>query len=78
MQAPRNTLDFKGQNMYIGFDVHLKSWKVTIMSDHLTHKTFSQDPKPELLMKYLKENPPINEQMLRMMMTSRQLYRRPV
>lgn len=58
MQTQSNTLDFKGQNIYVGFDVHLKSWKVTVMSDHLTHKTFSQDPKPELLVNYLRKNFP--------------------
>jgi len=44
-----NKLDFKGQNIYVGFDVHLKSWTVTIMTEKLTLKTFSQSPKPEIL-----------------------------
>jgi len=46
-------LDFNGQSIYVGFDVHLKSWTVTIMTDHLTHKTFSQPPKPQVLHQYL-------------------------
>jgi hypothetical protein len=25
-----NTLDFKGQNIYVGIDIHLKSWSVTV------------------------------------------------
>lgn len=58
MQVQSNKLDFSGQNIYVGFDVHLKSWKVTIMTEKLTHKTFSQDPKPELLYNYLKGNFP--------------------
>jgi transposase len=58
MQAQSNKLDFSGQNIYVGFDVHLKSWKVTIMTDHLVHKTFSQPPKPEVLYQYLKNNFP--------------------
>ena len=58
MQTQRNTLDFKGQNIYVGFDVHLKSWKVTIMTEKLTHKTFSQPPKPEVLYQYLTKNFP--------------------
>lgn len=58
MQTQSNTLDFTGQNIYVGCDVHLKSWKITIMSDLVTHKTFSQDPKPALLMNYLKKNFP--------------------
>jgi hypothetical protein len=32
MQAQVKKLDFTGQNIYIGFDAHLKSWKVTNMS----------------------------------------------
>ena len=58
MQTQSNKLDFNGQNIYVGFDVHLKSWKVTIMTEKLTHKTFSQSPKPELLNNYLIKNFP--------------------
>lgn len=29
-----NTLDFSGQNIYVGIDVHLKSWSVLILSGH--------------------------------------------
>lgn len=58
MQVQSNQLDFSGQNIYVGFDVHLKSWKVTIMTEKLTHKTFSQSPKPELLYNYLVKNFP--------------------
>jgi len=58
MQTQSNKLDFSGQNIYVGFDVHLKSWKVTIMTEGLTHKTFSQSPKPELLNNYLVKNFP--------------------
>ena len=39
MTTQSNKLDFTGQNIYVGFDVHLKSWRVTIMTDHLTHNT---------------------------------------
>lgn len=58
MQTQKNKLDFAGQNIYVGFDVHLKSWKVTIMTEHITHKTFSQSPQPELLYQYLKKHFP--------------------
>lgn len=54
----RNKLDFSGQNIYAGFDVHLKSWKVTIMTDHVVHKTFSQPASPEALYSYLVKNFP--------------------
>jgi transposase len=58
MQTQRNKIDFKGQKIYVGFDVHLKSWKVTIMTKEFTHKTFSQDPKPEVLVNYLTKHFP--------------------
>jgi transposase len=53
MQTQSNKIDFNGQNIYAGLDVHLKNWKVTIMTEKLTHKTFSQPPKPEALYHYL-------------------------
>jgi transposase len=53
MQTQSNKIDFNGQNIYVGFDVHLKDWKVTIMTEKLTHKTFTQPPKPEVLYHYL-------------------------
>jgi transposase len=53
-----NKLDFSNQNVYVGFDVHLRDWKVSIMVDDIHHKTFSQDPSPEILVKYLQKNFP--------------------
>lgn len=58
MKPQISKLDFSNKNIYAGCDVHLKSWKVTIMTDELTYKTFSQDPKPEILYQYLKRNFP--------------------
>ena len=58
MQTQSKTLDFDGQNIYVGFDVHLKSWKVTIMTDELILKTFVQPPEPEVLHNYLQKNFP--------------------
>ena len=46
-------IKFNGQPIYIGIDVHLKSWRVTIMSEHYEHKTFSQDPRTSILVNYL-------------------------
>lgn len=54
----RNKLDFSGQNIYVGIDVHLKSWSVAILSEHSVLKRFSQSPEPELLHKYLVSNYP--------------------
>jgi transposase len=61
MQTQSSKLDFNGQKIYVGFDVHLKSWKVTIMTDQIVHKTFSQPPKPEILHQYLTSNFPGGE-----------------
>jgi len=58
MQTQSNKIDFTGQNIYVGLDVHLKTWKVTIMTEKLTHKTFCQPPKPEVLHNYLINNFP--------------------
>src|SRR5688500_13166576 len=58
MPMQSNKLDFSGQNVFVGFDVHLKSWKVSVMVGAFHHHTFSQDPSPEILVNYLKKNFP--------------------
>ena len=58
MQAQRNELNFEGQNIYVGMDVHLKSWTVCIMTEHLEHKKFTQPPQVEVLYNYLTRNFP--------------------
>ncbi len=58
MRGTRKEINFKGQNIYVGIDSHLRNWKVTIMTENLLHKTFSQDPNPGLLSNYLKRNFP--------------------
>jgi transposase len=58
METQSKKLDFTGQNIYAGFDVHLKSWTVTIMTEKLLHKTFSQPPRPEILHQYLAKHFP--------------------
>jgi len=51
-------LDFSGQNIYLGFDVHIKDWKVAIMSESIVHKTFLQPPDAKTLHSYLLNNFP--------------------
>jgi len=51
-------LDFKGQDIFIGLDTHLKNWRVSIMVNESPFKTFSQDPRPETLRNYLAKNFP--------------------
>jgi transposase len=53
MQVQRNKLNFEGQNIYVGIDVHKKDWKVCVFSEHLEHKQFVQPPDAEALKSYL-------------------------
>ncbi len=58
MQVKGTTNCYMGQNIYIGIDAHLKSWKVTILLENSDFKTFSQDPSAENLVHYLRRNFP--------------------
>lgn len=58
MLTQRKELSFKGQNIYVGIDVHLKSWTVTILTENTSHKRFTQPPKAEVLANYLKRTFP--------------------
>jgi transposase len=58
MQTKRGKLNFEGQNIYIGIDVHKKDWTVCIYSDQLEHKKFSIPPSAENLKNYLHLNFP--------------------
>jgi transposase len=51
-------LDFSGQTIFIGLDVHTQSWSVTLQSEEFELKTYSQPPKPTILVNYLNENYP--------------------
>lgn len=51
-------IDFTGINLYIGLDVHKKSWQVTILSDEMSLKTFNQCPEPDTLSRFLSTNFP--------------------
>ena len=51
-------LDFTGQQIYVGMDVHKKSWSISILTDQFEHKTFSQPPEVGVLVNYLKRNFP--------------------
>ncbi len=58
MQTQRRELNFEGQNVFIGIDVHLKSWTVSIFTEKLFHKTFNQPPTGDALRNYLDQNFP--------------------
>jgi transposase len=51
-------LDFSGQTIFAGVDVHKNSWKVCLRSEHMELKTFSQNPSAIELSKHLKANYP--------------------
>jgi hypothetical protein len=42
LEAKVKKIDFAGQNIYAGFDIHFKSWKVTIMAENVVCKIFTQ------------------------------------
>lgn len=54
----KEKLDFTGESIYAGIDVHKKQWNVTIMSALKEHKTFVQPPDPTVLAHYLKDHFP--------------------
>lgn len=51
-------LDFSGQKVFCGIDVHKKSWKLCIRTDQMELKTFSQDPSVSILESFLRKNYP--------------------
>jgi hypothetical protein len=54
----RRSKDFTNKNIFIGIDNHKKNWKVNILCEAIDHKTFTMDPAPEILNKYLHKNFP--------------------
>ncbi len=58
MSTKIKQLDFSGQDIYVGIDVHKKHFTVSIQGDHLFYKTFNQPPSPEILVDYLNRNYP--------------------
>jgi transposase len=58
MHTKVNESTFAGQPIYVGIDVHLKSWKVTVMAGDIYYKTFSAPPEADKLANYLRQNFP--------------------
>ena len=58
MQVQKYELNYSGHNIYVGIDVHLKSWTVTIRTEHFEHKRFTQPPDAQVLYNYLNRNFP--------------------
>lgn len=53
-----NKINFKGQNIYIGIDVHLKTWHVTILTDYGFKRKHSQPSSATALFEHLTKNYP--------------------
>lgn len=58
MNTQINPISFKGEKIYLGIDVHKTNWKVTVLGEHVSFQTFSQDPNPDLLYQYLQKRFP--------------------
>jgi transposase len=58
MQKQIKELDFSNQIIFIGIDVHKKSWTITINISGQQIKTFSMNPDPKELSLYVKKNYP--------------------
>lgn len=57
-QQVNEKLNFLGQEIYVGIDVHKKQWNVFIMSKLKEHKGFAQPPRAADLAQYLRSNFP--------------------
>lgn len=53
-----NSLDFSGQSIYVGMDVHNKTWKLCIRTEELELKRMTTEPNPEILVRHLRKNYP--------------------
>lgn len=51
-------LKFSQCPIYVGLDVHQKSWSVTLFPDEFELKTFTQPPKPDVLVNFLNQHYP--------------------
>lgn len=51
-------ITFSNLHFFVGIDTHLKQWKVTIRNSGIELKTFSMNPSPDELHKYLNNHYP--------------------
>lgn len=61
MKKVKKELDFSGQKIYIGIDVHKKNWTVAIFVEGAFIKKFSMNPDPKELKRHLETNYPGGE-----------------
>lgn len=58
MSSKVKQLDYSGKTLYLGIDIHLKNWRVTILVDDTYFNTISMDPSADCMSKYLRKNFP--------------------
>jgi transposase len=58
MLHQNNSLDFSGQSIYAGIDVHNKSWKVCLYCDNVSLNPMTMPPEPIKLINHLRKNYP--------------------
>lgn len=58
IQQQSNKINFNGQNIYVGIDVHLKSWSVTILTESGFKKRHNQPSSAQSLYEHLKRHYP--------------------
>lgn len=57
-KAHNNEVSFKGEKVYVGIDVHLKQWHVSVRTSSITKHPFSQEPSAKVLKAYLQREFP--------------------
>lgn len=58
MPLQRKSLNFEGENIYVGIDVHKKSWSVSIMTDTLVLKSYNGPADTSKLVSHLHKHYP--------------------
>jgi transposase len=58
MQRQPTYTDFSGQTLFVGLDVHKASWRVSIHTEQMEYKTFTQPPHADALLGYLRRTFP--------------------
>lgn len=53
--------NYSGQTIYVGLDVHKRSWTVAIIVDGIKREHFTQNPDPQLLYRHLHRKYPEGE-----------------
>ena len=59
MRVQSKAISFKGQNIFVGIDVHLKTWAVTVLTESGGYKSaFTQPASSKSLFEHLAKNYP--------------------